>query len=211
MLNKTKLLIVFLTFGFLNLIVSQEKNECIWKTQLSVILAVDSREEGVILTDELNPDFLKNRCDEEAIGKDRSEYIELVITNENQEEVTLYVTRPIYNLIYRKVDFRKNPNIFSSYQKNNTTYNDQSYPAIPANAEVKYIRKYHMQSVNNQAKLPVIEQTERQSIQIFRVSQADSSSCDLRSKVTDLGGKIQEIEIFNASIPSNKNNSTKNV
>lgn len=47
-----------------------------------------------------------------------SDLIELVVTNSEEEEVTIFVTRGVYDLIYASTDPRKNPNTFYRLQGN---------------------------------------------------------------------------------------------
>ncbi|KAH8582445.1 uncharacterized protein ELE39_001101 [Cryptosporidium sp. chipmunk genotype I] len=121
----------------------------------SLVLTTDVRFEGAQLCTLMEDELMENAEGGDithkmnnSLGRDlnSNNLIELVVTNSEQEEVTLFVTEAVYNLIYRKPDLRKNPNTFhrakttastDGYQ-NNITYLGE----VESMKKVIYIKKY---------------------------------------------------------------------
>ncbi|EAK90248.1 hypothetical protein [Cryptosporidium parvum Iowa II] len=153
-----------------------KESELFWKVKTNLILTTDARFEGAQLCTSLEDELMEN-----AEGSDikyeennaldynlnSNNMIELVVTNSKEEEVTLFVTDAVYNLIYKKKDLRKNPSIFhrpkfsestDEYQNNNVSQE------VEPTGRIVYIKKYYSPDGANKH-LPVIQKFNYSNIQ----------------------------------------------
>lgn len=138
-----------------------ERNESFWKIKTNLVLTSDITQEGVQLCTSMEDELMENaegdavaNSSDNTLGKlSSTNLIELVITNQEQEEVTLFVTETVYNLIYRKPDLRKNPNIFHRAQIVENTDKYISSGQIEPLGRAVFIKKHHH---SNHKTLPII-------------------------------------------------------
>ncbi|OII74094.1 uncharacterized protein cubi_02896 [Cryptosporidium ubiquitum] len=144
-----------------------EQNDSFWKMKTSLVLTSDNRLEGVQLCTSIEDELMENAEGsnitsslDDSLSHSNS-LIELIITNQEQEEVTLFVTETVYNLIYRKPDLRKNPNTFHRAQIAENTDLDSvknvSSGGVESSERVIYIKKHHHSHEGAGQAVPIIQ------------------------------------------------------
>ncbi|XP_667402.1 hypothetical protein [Cryptosporidium hominis TU502] len=152
-----------------------KESELFWKMKTNLILTTDARFEGAQLCTSLEDELMENaegsdikyENDTLNCNLNSNNMIELVVTNSKKEEVTLFVTDAVYNLIYKKKDLRKNPSTFhrkkisesiDEYQNNNASQE------VESTGRIVYIKKYYSPEGANKH-LPVIQKFNYSNIQ----------------------------------------------
>ncbi|KAH8741650.1 hypothetical protein FG386_003624 [Cryptosporidium ryanae] len=161
MLHLYKFVICFFFFKCLETLSHSSSNEnSFWRTQINALLTIDRREPGVsrlISIEESNVSESNN--DENLEFFNNSKLIELVVTNDDGEEVTLFVSMEIYNAMYSKVELRRNPNTFASPNESKLLKKDETNEIliVSDNNETKpyVINKYHSSIKHTNLNLPI--------------------------------------------------------
>ncbi|KAF7459047.1 hypothetical protein HWI79_377 [Cryptosporidium felis] len=139
---------IFISFSS----VPGNSEDSFWKTKYSLVLTADKRFEGVQLCTSHEEDLKESMhygdSSDYGLGyMNSTKLIELVVTNSAGEEVTLYVTNAVYNLLYKRVEGRKNPNIFSRLPSDGGTIEsllgDISPAVVPTFGRMVFIKQLH--------------------------------------------------------------------
>ncbi|KAK9171480.1 Uncharacterized protein cmbei_7002210 [Cryptosporidium meleagridis] len=163
-----------------------KESESFWKMKTNLVLTTDVRFEEVQLCTLLEDELMENTEGSDIINENVSalsqnlssnKMIELVVTNSKKEEVTLFVTDAVYNLIYKKTDLRKNPNTFHREKIPETTDKHQGNNAsqVESTGRIVYIKKYYSHESANKS-LPIIQAFNYSNIQFSINSSYDSVS-----------------------------------
>ncbi|KAK6590423.1 hypothetical protein RS030_152286 [Cryptosporidium xiaoi] len=154
--------------------VSSNQNS-FWRTQISTLLSIDKREHGIlrlVTSEESN----KSESDEDEKLEifNGSKLVELVVTNDDGVEVTLFVSKDIYKAMYGEVVVRKNPQTFGTEKEfdllEKVESNDPLVISRESRIKTYVMKKHHFPGKQTNISVPIFPILGFESIRILNNS-----------------------------------------
>ncbi|KAH7650357.1 hypothetical protein FG379_003429 [Cryptosporidium bovis] len=168
---------------FNSLYFASSNQNSFWRTQISTLLSIDKREHGILrlVTSE---ESTKSESDEDERLEifNGSKLVELVVTNDDGVEVTLFVSKDIYKAMYGEVVVRKNPQTFGTRNEFDLSEKVESNDPLVVSHESRIktyvIKKHHFHGKQTNVSMPIFPMLGFEGIRIL--NNVTDSSCYMR-------------------------------